>query len=405
VDKLLAKWPRWPATRKAWLSLVTRLFPILPPRWPDGRVPSDAEVVNLNRVDLGRRVEELAGKLRPGARLALRLTGSGPCPTRPIKVKGIHLGLYFEAPGKGPDGKGRQPLTLVPRGATGAKEEALIDLRGGSLEIVGGRIRFEGRSLPHFMVRVRRGDLRLFRCRLEAPLIGLPEGYRGLVRFEGVAKPRVEDTPICAIKECILRSGGLGVQVVGSGARLYMKGSVVLVAGDALDFDPDESPPAVLNVTVSLETNTLAVSGAVLHLADARKPAGLTEPMIVRADNNLFLDPFHTQTGHASGMVRFDKAGLARGLLLWQGQDNGFDVKRLHNYAVAAGDNPPGQSFEAWPLLWGPLGEREPRLLDLRDLPTEFRPRLEQLRLPPRLRPRSDAPPLGADLDALGVGK
>jgi hypothetical protein len=318
-------------------------------------------------------------------------------------VKGHHLGLYFDPPAPGPGGKPPEPLTLVPRGDTAAGQDALIDVDGGSLEVVGGRLRCAGRSLPGHVLRVRRGDLRLLRCRLEGPQTELPKGYRGLVRFEGAGKVRAEKAPACALKACVLESGGHAVEVAGAGARLYVKGCVVLTAGDALRLDPGDSPPPRLNVTCSLEGNTIATSGSVLHLADAPDRAGPVGPTVVRADRNLFLDPFHTQTAHASGLLRFDGAALPRGLLLWQGQDNGFDVMRLHDYAVPTGKDPPRQAFPVWARLWGPLGELRPRLLDLSRLPTEFRPRLTQLQLPPPLRPGKDEPPLGADLEALGI--
>jgi hypothetical protein len=351
---------------------------------------------------------------KPGTHVVLKVKGKGDCPTSPVRVKGFHLVLVFEdakaKSGSTPKGMVK-PLVLVPQGATAVNQDALFDVQDGSLELRGAHIRFANSAfakLPRYMFRAQGADLRLFRCRLDGPLTVTPEGYRGLVRLEGSGKADVEKTPGCVVSSSVLISSRDVVQVAGTGARLSLAGSLVVAADNAVWLDPGASATAPLTVQCLLEGNTVAVKGSAFQLGDAPRLATPAEPIIVQADNNLFLAPF-TDAPRRATLLRFNFQALPRGLLLWQGKGNGYDDKRLHGYVSSGSATDAAQPLSVWLRLWGSRGEQNPRTRDL----TKSRAysfsleklQLERLALPLYLRPKRSEPPLGADLEALGIVK
>ena len=176
--------------------------------------------------------------------------------------------LYFEP---GTDGAG--PPILVPQDRGGSEADALIDVEGGHLEMIGGEVRLPDirlASMPPYAVKVRGGDLRLFRCRLYGPLLNAPPGYEGLIRFEG-ASGETDPTKVrgCALNESVLSSGKVGLHLVGGGARLRLRQCVLLSSGDTLHFDPGPTAKPRLDVQCLLEQTTLAARRAVVRLSDA----------------------------------------------------------------------------------------------------------------------------------------
>jgi len=90
-------------------------------------------------------------------------------------MKGSSLVLYFEPPEDN-----RERLVLVPRNA--ADREALIEVEGGSCDIVGGKIRFPNtRNLPvpQYLIKVQGGHLTVVGCHLEGPLDQAPPPAAG----------------------------------------------------------------------------------------------------------------------------------------------------------------------------------------------------------------------------------
>jgi hypothetical protein len=210
------------------------------------------------------------------------------------------------------------------------------------------------------------------------------------------------------ISESVLVSSRGIVQVAGTGARLSLVGSLVVTADDAVRLDPGTTAGPPLTVQCLLERNTVAVKGAVLHLADVPQLRTPAEPIVVQAENNLFLAPF-TDAPRQSTLLRFDSQALPRGLLIWQGKGNGYDDKRLHGYVTSGSDTGTSQPLAIWQRLWGSRGEQNSRTRDLtrsraRSFPLE-KLHLERLALSPFLQPKRGEPPLGADLDALGITK
>jgi serine/threonine-protein kinase len=415
VDDLLREWPSWPATRRSWLMLTFKRYPTSAPLLPDDDTPPDGEPIDLTKVNLADEVKERAGRLKPGSKLALRLSGSGNCVTGPIKLKGLHLVLFFEPPPKPMKGKAAPaPLVLVPDRESAAQETALIDVEDGSLEIVGGRIRCpdaELAKIPPYVLHLRNAGLRLFRSHLEGPLVHVPSTYRGLIHFEGSGKSDAEKTPACAVNESALLSGRRVIHLTGTGARVSLAQSLVLASGDAFHLDPGPDAQAPLTLQCLLEKNTVAMAQSFFRLSDAPRVASPPEPIIVQADNNLFVDPF-TDVPHQARLLSCDGEALPRGLLLWQGKNNGYDLKRLHGYVYQGEGNPAQrQDHAVWARLWGSAGEQLPELLDLTKTTTtslalKKKRQLEHLALPYYIRElRRGKPPLGANLAVLGIGK
>src|SRR5581483_1209442 len=169
------------------------------------------------------------------------------------------------------------------------------------------------------------------------------------------------------------------IQAVGTGARVRLQNSVLLAGGAAVHLDPGPAPKGHFNSQCLLENVTVAARKAVVQLGDAPKLAFAVDPFIFESRTSLFLDPF-TGTGPSGGMVQYDGIALARGLLVWQGEGNGFD-KRLAFAAAATGSSPEPQPLATvWPRLWGPLGERPPSSYNLvgRTLDLD-KPQLDQL--------------------------
>jgi hypothetical protein len=397
-----------PPARSAWLGLTYTRFVTTPPPLPDGeRVPEipdrndgryHGEHVRLDgQTDLGHLLRTRLQNAAPGPRVVLHVSGSGPQRTSPIQVRGADLALYFhQPPGDA------APLTLVPNPVTMRGKPALIEVEGGSLEMTGARVLCDSAAQPLHVLAVQGGSLRLFDCQLQGPRTEAPPAYRGLIRFEGSGKDELAHA--CVLHQCVLVSARRVLAVRGIGARLRLKQCVLLALDDGLVLDPASAAAARLNVHCSLEHNTLAARRNAILVKDAPKlPAG-AEPVVIQADDNLFLDPF-AEVPPRSAVLAHEGGVLSRGVVLWQGQGNGYDEKRLNAYVVAAAVVLPArQGHERWAQLWGKAGEAQARLLRwpaTADWTVNAeRPQLDRLQLP-----SPAGPPVGADLERLGIAK
>jgi hypothetical protein len=405
-----------PPARDTWLRLTCERFTMPPLALPDGKPPEvpagedgyQGEELDLNqaRVDLGDHLERRLKNARPGSRVVVHLTGSGEKETSPLRFKDIHLVLYV-APPRGNE----EPLRLMP-GRSSAGREALFEAEGGSLELIGVRVRCDNDNLgrlPAYLVKVRGGDLRLCDCRLLGPLDKPPPNYRGLVRLEGSGDSAPDRARTCAVNRSVLQSGQALLHVTGAGARVRVRQSVLVAVDDVLRLDPEGAAAARLNVQCLLEQNTVAARRGVVRLGDAPKlPAAPAEPMVVLADHNVFLDPF-SEGPRQSSLLRYEGRALARGLFIWQGQGNVYDQRRLHACAAPAEGPAAAQPMRTWEQFWGSFGEQQARLLDRppgdRSTFSVSNPQLRLLALPAQfpLKPGEVEP--GADLDGLGLLK
>jgi serine/threonine-protein kinase len=385
-----------PPARTNWLALAYDAYPApevslvsddSAPQIPapgDGRYHGE-RIDTARTPDVGAYLDEKARTQGLGPRVVLHLAGSGELKTRPIRVKGSSLVLYFEP------ASGGEPLVLVPD-KDSAQGEALVEVDGGSLDVIGGGVRlpdFHLALMPPYALKVRGGDLRLFRCRLSGPLQNAPQTYRGLVCFEapaggaGSVRPRG-----LVINESVLVSGRSCVALVGGGARARLRQCVLLSADDGLHFDPG----AQLDVQCLLEQTTVAARHAAVRLSDAPQAPGPVEPMVLETRSSAFVNPF--ADAPAATLLAPEGGALGRGLLVWQGGGNAFD-KRLA----------PGAT-----TLWGRAWERRQAL----DVPMKGtidlgKPELDRLAVPPGLvRPQpgeEKRPPPGADFELLGLTK
>jgi serine/threonine-protein kinase len=344
--------------------------------------------------DLGAFLDEMARTKGLGPRVVLRLAGSGEQQTRPIRIRGSSLVLYFE-----PVEAEAKPLTLVPHKETLPEGEALIEVDGGGLDVIGGSVRFPDFNtalVPPYAVKVRGGDLRLFRCRLDGPLQHPPPAYRGLIRFEGRSGDAAPAKPHgCSLNESVLVSMRNCVHVAGGGARLGLQQCVILAGEDAIHFAPGATATPRLDVQCLLDQTTVAARHAVVRLSDAPQLEGPVEPIIMQTRFCDFANPF-TDAPEAT-LLAADDGALARGLLVWQGGSNAFDRR------LASGT-------PAWAKLWGRTWELQ-QILDvpLKGTISRDKPELERLALPPGLlKPlpgEEKRPPPGADFELLGLLK
>lgn len=380
------------------------------------------ERIDLAKTDLGAHLQDVQKSLPFAPRVVMQLYSSGDPqktrPSSPIHVQGCTLVLAFERPeekAKAP----ALPVMLMPNDKSISRQDGMIDVDNGSLEIIGGEIRFPNYNLallPPYILRVRGGDLRLLGCRLIGPLGQAPPTYRGLIRLDGPDKPRPEGeelTRACAVTESVLISGRAGLLSAGAGVRLRVQQSVVLAGTDAISFDPGPATRARVNVQCSLEYNTLAAKGAILRVADVPHLPGVLEPLVIQSKANVFLNPF-AEPSPRCGLLRYEGDALARGLLLWQAEGNVYDAKRLAYYVASTPPAAARQPHAMLARLWGSVGDRKAVLdrvplvqrtfdLDKLDLAKGLDPLALALTLPPV--PRSQERPPGADLGQLGIQK
>jgi len=240
---------------------------------------------------------------------------------------------------------------------------------GGSLELVGGRLRthdFGTAQMPPYLLLARGGDLRAHGCRLQGPCANPPDGFWGLVRVEGSGEASVERVRGCALHQCVLLSPRMGVHVAGPGARVILEQCLAVTGTEALHLQPGPRATDRLNVQCILEHTTVASRRAVAWVDDARQLGRVTEPAVIQTKACVFQNPFagKDKAPSPAGVFLYDGYALPRGLAAWQGEGDVFD-KRLHFFAAPA--TPEGAPYgvdklqprAAWARAWGPLGEQQ----------------------------------------------
>jgi hypothetical protein len=425
---------RLPPTRDAWRTLTYDRY--VPPPYdlptagpaptigPDDNVYQGEQIdLTVAKIDVGEHLKKIQETKKLGPRVVLHLIGRGQVATSPIRVRGTNLVLYFEPPAED-----AEPLELTPRDNSANQQEALVAVDEGGLEVTNGNFLLLNQKwapLPRFLFQVRGGDLRLYGCRLTGPLGRAPNWYQGLLSITGSGKTEADQARECVCVDSVLASGKCCVYSLGVGVRVRLHNSVVIAAGNAFHLDPGPPPeqwqmlawllPAWcdafgkelelphrnrLSSQLILEHNTVAFRGALLRLSDApditEAPA---EPYHVRAQANVFWDPFQGDTRGAS-LLAFEGQALPRGLLVWQGDGNVYD-RGLHHQIAPIDRTTPAQPHSAWTRCWGKAGDADALMVDLpaaeRKLDVDF-PKLEHLLLPAALRAKLKGPLPGSDL-------
>ncbi|MGH7173409.1 MAG: hypothetical protein ACRELG_24255, partial [Gemmataceae bacterium] len=386
TEKLLGcNLDRLPPARDNWLSLTFDRYTILAPNVPEDSEPPEISgasdglfhgaEVNLNQTDLGAYLQRVQKSYRLAPEIVLRLSGSGERLTTPLHIKGSSVVLYFEPPPKK-----KKPLILAP-GGRGAVE-ALLDVEQGNLSIINGTLRFseaaEACVVP-WLIKVRGGDLRLFRTHLEVPPRDSGPAFRGLIALNGSGDTPAERVRSFIANESVLVSAHDALAIDGIGARVLLKQTLVIAGDDAirLTLDPDftrkanglggtgVSPVAgtgKANVQCLLDRVTIAARGAALHLPDVQQAGPPAEPVIVQSHDCGFLNLFRGRAPRPS-LVRYDGEALAHGLLIWQSDNDGFD-HRLWFGAICTAMPLPDKREEhaSWNALWGSAGLRHAKL-------------------------------------------
>ncbi|HEY7331041.1 MAG TPA: protein kinase [Gemmataceae bacterium] len=390
-----------PPARDNWLALTFDHYDVQSPALPDNPSPPEIPAasdglfhggrVDLNQTDLGVYLQNVQKSFRLAPLVVLHLSGDGERLMTPLRIKGSNLVLYFDPPPpenkepqKSPEfsrpteekkeSDKKEPLALAPGGLAAA--EALIDVEDGNLSIINGNFRFsdvgKSRVVP-WLIKIRGGDLRLFRTHLEVPPKDSGIAFRGLIALEGSGDAASERVRSLAINESVLVSARDAIAIKGIGARLLLTQTLLIAGDDAvhLTLDPEftekasgssgssESPPGgKANVQCLLDHATLSARGAVLHLADVKHTSAPAEPVVLQSHDCGFVNLFGGRT-HRLSLVRYEGEALAHGLLIWQSENDAFD-RRLWAGAVCTEKPLPDKAEDhaSWLALWGSPGLR-----------------------------------------------
>jgi hypothetical protein len=311
--------------------------------------------VDLTNTDLGIYLENMRATRGLAPRVVMHLTGSGDIPTSPVRLEGVHLTLFFE-PAKAKS----LPLTLVPRERRAVDHEALIEINGGGLELLGGSIRLLDHKLaplPAYMIKVQRGRLVIAGCRLEGPLWQQPQAYRGLIWHDGPPEGQPVQEPDCILFGSLLVSNPDCLRVTGSVGRMRIENCIVIAGRDAIFFDYGAGVRS--GALCSLRHSTFAFRRGFAHLTDAERWPAADGPLLINATANAFLSAFRPGTS-AAGMLGADGQSLAHGLIAWRGRANLYDERLLYYVAVPAGAAPAEpQPYSAWQALWGGTADND----------------------------------------------
>jgi len=398
-----------PRIRGGWLSLTydplvsAPLDISAPDQAPEIPVASDnlyhGERLDISQLDLGNYLRELRGMRRFGARVVLHLTGKGECRTSPIYVKGTNLVLYFES-SRTQGGR----LTLVPK--DNVDREALIEVEGGC-EMINAAVTIPDSriaSRPAYLLKVRGGDLRLSGCRLQGPLDQGAAGFSGLIYFDGSGETTSARPHDGALADCVFLSGKSCIQSAGACGNVRVQNSLIVAGGDAFQIRPPLPQDSGVNAAVIVERSTIAAKGAAIRVEDVILPSPTASPMIVQARNCLFLAPFSAGS-KPSRLLALEGNALAHGLVVWQGEANGYDRRVQLMWTLPGSPAISAESLATWKRLWGPATERRTLTFELpATTPFELqRPEWERLTLPSSAREKMRGPAPGADLAQLGL--
>jgi len=226
-----------PATRDNWLALVqdrpeSTLEVLQRPEPPPeemeaGKYTGETLMLvpaNFRGFDLGAHLAKKQKETPFAARVLLHLSGTGEYDFSPVRIpQGTSLVIYVDPP---EESKTQQPKPLVfnLKREERPRTEALIDVEEGNLEMINVDLRLPqndfATDLPAWMIRLKGGNLKLFRCRLLGPQAYTPASYKGLIFCSGSGETSPEKVRELQISESILLSSRDGISFDGIGIRL-----------------------------------------------------------------------------------------------------------------------------------------------------------------------------------------
>lgn len=371
--------------------------------------------------DMGRF---LAANVKPGDILVrARATGTGVHPWTPTRLPdGTSLELVVSA-----DAKGRVPSWSIPTTAAG---DPALDLRGGSLVLVGVNLTRDGAAGRKRLLRVASGHLVVHRSRLTARGAAEPGGGPGgLIEFRAPGSAPLRpvkagaaswpfgvpiERPTCRVTGSILITNGEAVSAeVGRGLVAFSQ-CAVAAGASAFTLRPGHVARHRFEADLWLDHCTIAAEGSIVSLGPwpGAEP-GPDRPWLVASHRSGFFGTYDRKT-QETVMLRAEPESFASGALFWQSSGDAYEVPR---FAVAADAGPPvnlrPDVARHWADFWGrahvhgatgprpPGGAMTRRLVNRVLKPGDVT--AGDLFLDPAY-PKDDPPrDLGADLGRLGV--
>ena len=283
--------------------------------------------------DLGRF---LASSVKLGDRLLrVHARGVGQHPFTPVRLpEGVALEVTVAS-----DAGGQFPTWYAP---LGTKAEALIDVRGAGVRLVGVGLARGGASTLKSLLRVERGHLVVHRCRFTSSGPTAPGGG-GLIAFLAPGSlplphstgndpngawpfDRETDKPTCRITESVLVSSG-DVLSAGVGRGLVAVGQCLVIAGStAFTLNPANVARHRLEADLWLDhcTITAESNNVVLGPWPGAEP-GPDRPWIVTTHRCAFFGGYD-RPAREGVLLRVDPESFAHGALFWQAAGDAFEV-------------------------------------------------------------------------------
>ncbi len=380
-DKLLGcDLTQLPPTRDNWVALIQErpepgLEVLLRPDPPveemaEGKYAGETLMLsptNNRGFDLGQHLLKKQQEMPFGPRVVLHLIGTGEYDFSPIRIpRGTSLVIYVDPPEEPKPREQARPLVFNLKREERPRTEALIDLEEGNLEMTNVDLRLPqndfATDVPAWAIRLRKGNLKLFRCRLIGPQAFIPTTFKGLIACDGSGETSPEKVREIQVSESILLSSQDVVRLIGSGLRLRTHQSLLVAGNNALTLDPGPDARGQANTQLALDRTTLGARQACFFLKELPGQLVPTDPVIVQTRECAFLAPF---AGGKPGVLLAQGTAFAQGQLIWQGAGDLLDP-HLH-YLVASDKAVPEQVQPrgAWSSVWRyPTHKAQTAILD-----------------------------------------
>ncbi len=308
--------------------------------------------------DLGAFIKQnIAG--RPGLkRIKVRVQGFGPRTWTPIKLpQGVSLEIAVDGPQK----PGDQTITwtTTPR----ASANALIEVTGADLTLVGVRFIRDETSQPLSLLRVNHGHLVMIRCKLTAPGKVRPGGG-GLVEFQATGSEPLppfispfespNDRPTCLAIDSVFITGGIAFKTFMARGIVRLENCLLAVGAGCFSLIPENVRADRFEVDLQLDRCTLASEDSFVRVGLWPGAAtGPNRPWLISTRGCLFLDAYN-RTKRSSVLLKSEADTLSSNVITWQAEG---DVYELTRFVTTEGaklvENAPIDFRRHWLDFWG----------------------------------------------------